>query len=89
MLNGELPAPMVFGDNEVMLGLVSPGTGVVSVSGDEFDVPNEFATVTEAVPGNTAAVYGIEAVSSVALTKAVGCAPPFQLTVESLVKFAP
>lgn len=63
--------------------------GLEMVKGREADVPIEFVTVTAAVPGNATFVAGTEAVSSVALTKVVGCAVPFQSTIASLVKFVP
>jgi hypothetical protein len=84
-----LPAPAVVCDSEVSTGVVRAVLEVVSVTGDEGDVPTEFVTVTPAVPGNAAAVAGIAAVNCVELTKVVGSAAPFQFTMESLVKFVP
>lgn len=84
-----LPAPAVVCDSEDSTGVVRAVLEVVSVTGEEGDVPTEFVTVTPAVPGNSAAVAGIAAVSCVALTKVVGSAAPFQFTIASLVKFVP
>ena len=84
-----LPAAAVVCDREVRVGVVSAVLDVVSVTGEDGDVPMEFVTVTPAVPGKGAAVAGIAAVNCVALTKVVGSAAPFQCTTASLVKFVP
>jgi hypothetical protein len=84
-----LPAPAVVCDSDVRIGVVRAVFAVVSVTGEDGEVPMEFVTVTPAVPGNSAAVAGIAAVSCVALTKIVGSAAPFQFTIASLVKFVP
>jgi hypothetical protein len=84
-----LPAPAVVCESELNTGVARPELEVVSVTGEEGDVPTELVTVTPAVPGNAAAVAGIAAVNCVALTKVVGSGEPFQLTFASLVKFVP
>ncbi|HEY2646083.1 MAG TPA: hypothetical protein VGI34_03890 [Candidatus Acidoferrales bacterium] len=88
---GETPDPAgaVFGVTEVRVGAGNGPVKVEIVIGKEFDVPREFATVIEAVPGIAVFTAGIEAVSLVALTKVVDCAVPFQFTVASLLKFVP
>jgi hypothetical protein len=88
-VNAELPAPAVVCESELSTGVARPELEVVSVTGEEVEVPTELATVTLAVPGNAAAVAGIAAVSLVALTKVVGSGEPFQFTTASLVKFVP
>jgi hypothetical protein len=90
---GKPPAPAgaEFGVIELRVGVWNPPAGVERVSGNEADAPIEFDTVTEAVPGNTESVAGMEAVSCVALMKVVviDCDDPFQFTSASLVKFVP
>jgi len=95
---GELPAPMVIGDTELIVGAENPPAGVERVSGSEFDVPSELDTDTLAVPASAVSAAGTEAVSCVALTKVVALAKvvalfdiatPFQFTSASLVKFVP
>jgi hypothetical protein len=88
-VKAELPAPAVVCESEFSTGVARAAPEVVSVTGEEGDVPTEFVTVTFAVPGNAAAVAGIAAVSWVALTKVVGSGEPFQFTIASLVKFVP
>jgi len=88
-VNAGLPAAALFGETELILGGRSGAAGVERVKGNELDAPSEFVTVTPVVPGNAALVAGMEAVTCVALTKAVVCATPFQFTTESLVKFVP
>jgi hypothetical protein len=84
-----LPAPAVVCESEVRIGVVRAALAVVSVTGEDGEVPMEFVTVTPAVPGNAAAAGGIAAVNRVALTNVVGSAAPFQFTMASLVKFVP
>jgi len=84
-----LPAAAVACESEASVGVARALVGVESVNGIEEDVPIEFVTVTEAAPGNAVSVAGMDAVSWVAFPKVVGCATPFQFTVESLVKFVP
>lgn len=84
-----LPAPAVVCDSEVSTGVDRAVLEVVSVTGEDGEVPIEFVTVTPATPGNSVAVAGIAAVNCVALTKVVGSAAPFQFTIASLVKFVP
>jgi hypothetical protein len=88
-VTAELPEPAVVCDSEERIGVVRAVLAVVSVTGEDGAVPMEFVTVTPAVPGIAAAVAGIAAVNCVALTKVVGSAAPFQLTIASLVKFVP
>jgi len=88
-VNAGLPAPAEVCDSELSAGSVRGVPGVVSVTGKEDDVPIEFVTVTEAGPGNAAAVAGIVAVSWVALLEVGNSGTPFQFTIASLVKFVP
>lgn len=88
-VRAELPAPADVCDSEPSTGGARAALGVVSVTGEEDDVPIEFVTVTPTAPGNAAAVAGIAAVNCVALTKVVDSGAPFQFTIESLVKFVP
>jgi len=84
-----LPAAAEVCDSEASAGVARALVGVESVNGIEEDAPIEFVTVTAAGPGNAVTVAGMDAVSWVALPKDVGCATPFQFTVESFVKFVP
>jgi hypothetical protein len=90
---GEPPEPAAaeFGVIELNVGLGKPPVGVERVSGNEADEPSEFETDTCAVPGKTASLYGMDAVSCVMLTTVVviDCEDPFQFTNASLVKFVP
>jgi len=88
---GETPAPAgaEFGVIEVRVAGWNPPAGVEIVSGREFDVPREFATVIAAVPREAVSVAGIEAINKFALLKFVAWAAPSQSTVASLLKFVP
>jgi hypothetical protein len=88
-VRAELPAPAVVCDRAPSTGVARAALGVVSVTGEEGDVPIEFVTVTPTVPGNAAVVAGIVAVSCVALAKVVDSGAPFQFTMASLVKLVP
>lgn len=88
-VNPGLPAAAEFGVIELSVGVGSAVVGVESVKGNELDAPSEFVTVTPTLPGFAASAAGMEAVSSVALTKVVVCAAPLQFTTASLVKFVP
>lgn len=86
------PAAPDAGDIEVTADVPKLAVGVDSVNGSELDVPTEFETVIVALPGKAASTGETANVSCVALTNVVAAGDgdvPFQLTVESLVKFAP
>lgn len=99
-VNAELPAPAVVGESKLSTGVMRAALGVVSVTGEEGDVPTELVTVMLAVPGNAALEAGTKAVNWVALTKVVALtglpmlssfnsSAPFQFTTASLVKLVP
>lgn len=83
------PAEAEVCESELIEGGANAVVGVERVKGEEPDVPIEFVTVTATGRGNAACAGGMEAVSCVALTKAVVCVVPFQFTSASLVKFVP
>lgn len=88
-VSAALPAGAEVCESVAIVGVSSAVVGVVTVNGRDPEEPSEFVTVTFTVPANAATVAGIAAVSCVALTKVVVCCAPFQVTIESLVKFVP
>src|SRR4030095_13996896 len=81
------PTVAVLGD---MLLTVGAGFGMDSVAAAEAPPPGAgVKTVIAALPAVTMSVGGMEAVSSVALTKVVGRAVPFQRTMDEATKSAP
>jgi hypothetical protein len=86
-VNAEVPAVAPAGESDAIVGTVSDAAEIVNVAGAELTP--EFDTVIAAVPAEAISAAEIEAVSCVALTKAVARAEPFQSTTEPFTKFVP
>jgi hypothetical protein len=86
-VNAAVPPVAPTGEIDAIVGTASEAAEMVNVEGAE-PTP-EFDTVIAAVPAEAISDDGIEAVSCVALTKAVARGEPFQSTTEPFTKFVP